>query len=416
MLAAEVEFDPRSPTISALSLCLLARTSALPVLALAAVLAIGSKFVLRARGKHIFNPTNFAIVVLWLSTDLLWVSPGQWGRGAVLAAFCLLSGAFVIHRATRSDVTWSFLGTYAALILGRALWLGDPLPIVWHSLQNGALLIFAFFMISDPRTTPVHRWSRFAYGALVATVGLWIQTGLHQPNGFLCALIFTAPLVPAIDWLSSMGLARWTIDSDNDPNNNNLKTEEDVMKQTPRTKILTGAANVAIATEGSPGRVRIAALRPSLLLIVALMVSVGLGLASPGQAFCGFYVAKADTKLFNKASQVVLVRDGDRTVITMASDYRGDMNEFAMVIPVPTFLEREQIHVAEQSLVDHLDAYTSPRLVEYYDENPCQVNRRVLMQMSSPPPSARAKSEMELNEADFGVTIEAKYTWVSTTS
>src|SRR6266852_4886724 len=88
--------------------------------------------------------------------------------------------------------------------------------------------------------------------------------------------------------------------------------------------------------------------------------------------FCGFYVAKADTKLFNKASQVVLVRDGNRTVMTMANDFKGDLKEFAVVIPVPTFLKREQIHVGEKALLDHLDAYSAPRLVEYFDANPCQ--------------------------------------------
>src|SRR5215470_12503966 len=86
--------------------------------------------------------------------------------------------------------------------------------------------------------------------------------------------------------------------------------------------------------------------------------------------FCGFYVAKADTKLFNKASQVVLVRDGDRTVLTMANDFEGEPREFAVVIPVPTFLQREQIHVGEKALVDHLDAYSAPRLVDYFDQNP----------------------------------------------
>src|SRR4029077_10152937 len=76
--------------------------------------------------------------------------------------------------------------------------------------------------------------------------------------------------------------------------------------------------------------------------------------------FCGFYVSKADTKLFNKASQGVLVRDGDRTVMTMANDFEGDPKEFAVVIPVPTLLRREQIHVGEKALVDHLDAYSAP--------------------------------------------------------
>src|SRR5436190_1440227 len=90
-----------------------------------------------------------------------------------------------------------------------------------------------------------------------------------------------------------------------------------------------------------------------------------------GHAFCGFYVAKADTKLFNKASQVVLVRHEDKTVLTMANDYQGDPKEFAIVIPVPTFLEKDQIHVGDKALLDHLDAYSAPRLVEYFDPDPC---------------------------------------------
>ena len=107
------------------------------------------------------------------------------------------------------------------------------------------------------------------------------------------------------------------------------------------------------------------------ILFVGLAACL-LGFVEPLRAFCGFYVAKADTTLFNHASQVVLARDGDRTVLTMASDFKGDPKEFAVVIPVPTFITREQIHVAEKALIDHLDAYTAPRLVEYFDRDPCR--------------------------------------------
>src|SRR3989442_2968257 len=113
-----------------------------------------------------------------------------------------------------------------------------------------------------------------------------------------------------------------------------------------------------------------------LLNVLALLC-----LLAPTQlvhAFCGFYVAKADTKLFNKASQVVLVRNGDKPVLTMANDYEGDPKEFAIVIPVPTFLEKEQIHIGEKALLDHLDAYSAPRLVEYFDPDPCSPIRENL--------------------------------------
>src|SRR4029079_18681357 len=104
------------------------------------------------------------------------------------------------------------------------------------------------------------------------------------------------------------------------------------------------------------------------LVIAALLATAGTRGAS---AFCGLYVAKADTKLWNEASKVVMVRDGDRTVMTLANDYQGDAKDFAMVIPIPTKIERGQIHIGDRAPIDHLDAYSAPRLVEYTDEDPC---------------------------------------------
>ena len=131
--------------------------------------------------------------------------------------------------------------------------------------------------------------------------------------------------------------------------------------------------------------------------------------AQPAAAFCGFYVTKADTQLFNKASQVVLVRDGDRTVMTMANDFRGDPKEFAMVIPVPTVLQREQIHVGDQQLIDHLDAYSAPRLVEYFDEDPCRVVLREGL-MARTMSLMAPRDEDEVRNRALRVAIEATYT------
>jgi hypothetical protein len=133
-------------------------------------------------------------------------------------------------------------------------------------------------------------------------------------------------------------------------------------------------------------------------------------LPSPARAFCGFYVAKGDAKLFNRASQVVLVRDRDRTVLTMANDFRGDPKEFAVVVPVPTFLTRAQIHVGDRAVVEHLDAYSAPRLVEYFDADPCRVypmsadakQSQLARAEAAAPPNERARS--------LGVTVEARYT------
>ena len=88
-------------------------------------------------------------------------------------------------------------------------------------------------------------------------------------------------------------------------------------------------------------------------------------------AFCGFYVAKADSKLYNQASQVVIARKDNRTVLTMTNDYQGDVKDFAMVVPVPTVLKKEQVKVAKSKIIERLDAFSAPRLVEYCDEDPC---------------------------------------------
>jgi hypothetical protein len=147
-----------------------------------------------------------------------------------------------------------------------------------------------------------------------------------------------------------------------------------------------------------------------LFLALSLALACGLWLAAAeATAFCGFYVAKADTTLWNRASQVALVRDGDRTVITMSNDFEGDPQEFAMVIPVPTKLEREQIHVGERALLERLDAFTAPRLVEYQDPDPClqawRERSEALDAAAAPAPSA----EQQKSARAQGVTTEARY-------
>jgi hypothetical protein len=148
-------------------------------------------------------------------------------------------------------------------------------------------------------------------------------------------------------------------------------------------------------------------MRHTLTSITATILIVLL-LPVPSAAFCGFFVAKADTELFNQASKVVLVRDRDRTVLTMANDYRGEPEEFALVVPVPTFIEREQIHVGDRALIDHLDAYSAPRLVEYHDPNPCQRYR--VMEDAAPSAALGAEKREGGGAGAFGVTIEARYT------
>lgn len=192
-------FDPKSALISGLSLTLLLRSNSLWLVLLAAFIAIASKFVLRWRGRHIFNPTCFGIVVLVAGSDAVWVSAGQWGSAALLGLAIVCLGMTVVHRAARSDVSLVFLASYAALLFARALWLGDPFAIPLRQMQNGALLLFAFFMISDPKTTPHSRLGRLVFAALVAFGALFVQFKLFENNGLLWSLSVFALLVPVLD-------------------------------------------------------------------------------------------------------------------------------------------------------------------------------------------------------------------------
>lgn len=147
----------------------------------------------------------------------------------------------------------------------------------------------------------------------------------------------------------------------------------------------------------------------SRLKTTVAAIAVLAAIAGPAAAFCGFYVAKADSKLFNKSSKVVLARDGNTTAITMASDYEGEPKEFAVVIPVPTFIERKQIGVVEMKTIDHLDAFTAPRLVEYHDGDPC-APRVVYATPGRGPLPATAGTVLAFDRGRYkGVTVEANY-------
>lgn len=128
-------------------------------------------------------------------------------------------------------------------------------------------------------------------------------------------------------------------------------------------------------------------------------------------AFCGFYVAKADAKLYNQASQVAIARSGDHTVLTMANDYQGEVKDFAIVVPVPTVLQKEQVKVSDPKIIERLDAFSAPRLVEYFDPDPCEtIDDRVLRMPMPSAPMSEANEAVRSRQGSLGVTIEAKFT------
>lgn len=147
------------------------------------------------------------------------------------------------------------------------------------------------------------------------------------------------------------------------------------------------------------------------ILAAALAVALpAVALAPSAHAFCGFYVGKADASLFNRASQVILSRDGNKTAITMLNDYQGALTDFALVVPVPVVLQKQDIRVAEKSVFDRIDGYSSPRLAEYYDANPCDRHRYERKFSSAPRPSTDMARRGRDAERALGVTVEAQYT------
>jgi len=194
-------FEWKSALISGFGLCFLFRANDWRLAALCALIAIGSKFLIRWNGKHIWNPTNIALVVMMIAFDQAWVSPGQWGSAPTLAYAMAMGGAFVVNRSARSDTTIAFLAAYAAVLFGRSLWVGEPLTIPLHRMTSGALMIFAFHMISDPKTTPNTRVGRVLFASMVAVGAGVVAFVLFRPNGPIWALAALSPVVPLIDRL-----------------------------------------------------------------------------------------------------------------------------------------------------------------------------------------------------------------------
>lgn len=189
----------RSAVITCLSLTLLLRADNLLAHPIAAAAAIYSKSLFRFRGKHLFNPATFGLVFAIVLLPGTWVSPGQWGQDVAIAGWVVMLGVLVTSRARRADISWTFLGLYLGALAIRVAYLGQRWAVWTHQLQSGALLLFAFFMISDPMSGPNDRRGRIAHAALVAAIAYTWQVRLYHTNGLIWALFFAAPLVPLWD-------------------------------------------------------------------------------------------------------------------------------------------------------------------------------------------------------------------------
>ncbi len=205
------KFDFRSPLITGLSLCLLLKVSMLWLYPVAGIAAMASKFLIRWDNKHIFNPANAAIVFgLILLPEMVWISPGQWGSALWLGFLLICLAIMVLGRTGRADISLFMLGSWFALLLGRALWLDDPLDIPMHNAQSGALLIFAFFMVSDPKTTPDHRLGRLIFAISVALIAYILQYHYQVREGIFYALFAVCCFTPIIDYFLKDTRYHWS--------------------------------------------------------------------------------------------------------------------------------------------------------------------------------------------------------------
>jgi len=362
-----------SALISALSLCLLLKTNHWYISLLAAFCSILSKYLFRFNHKHIFNPSAFGIVVTLLLSREAWLSPGQWGNNTILFFLIITLGAIVVTRVQKLDTSLAFLLAFTGLLCWRQVYvLGWPTDYFMHSITNGGLLLFSFFMISDPKTSPNHPVARMLWAAGIAATAFYLAAFKWMYNTPIVVLVMAAPLVPLLDRLFRSGAFEWS----------------------PRSATAHSTLNIT-----SMKKTKIAA-----LAVLLAMVS------HEAIAFCGFYVSKADGTLKNKTSQVIIVHDGNHSVITMYNDFKGNLKDFAMVVPVPVVLQQKDIKVVSQQIFTTLNEYSQPRLVEYYDQNPCSARLEEYKSFGA----TRSMNDVVVigpgsRKKDLGVKVEAKY-------
>lgn len=189
----------RSASITAIGLCLLLRSNNLSTMAIAGCLAITSKFLFRYRHKHFFNPANFGIIAALTLTNDAWVSPGQWGTDWWYLLLFLGLGGVVLKRIGRWDTSVTFLLAYASLEAMRNFWLGWSWDVWQHQLMSGSLLLFALFMLTDPRSIPNSKIGRLVWSCAIAFVTFILQNYFYLSTAIFWALFIVSPLTVLLD-------------------------------------------------------------------------------------------------------------------------------------------------------------------------------------------------------------------------
>lgn len=373
-LKREITNGLKSALITSLSLCILFRANHPATYALTALIAVSSKFFLRDEQRHFVNPANFGIVFMLLFFEDGWISPGQWGVQEAWPLMIGIPGLMVITKAGRLDTALAFLITLLGLDTYRILFHLEWEPMVLlHKYTTGSLLLFTFFMITDPVSTPRNKLIRILWASCIGICSFYGQSYLFIHTAPLYCLFFFSFLTPILNKIFPAEQFEWYKGA---------------------VKLGDKTSNLSVKKIGFT----------SLIILLTTMNQNSF-------AFCGFYVSKAGSGLWNNKSEVILVRNGENTCVTMNSDFKGDVKDFAMVVPVPTIIKREDIRIVEPALFQKLDDYSAPRLAAYYDENPCEI--RVYEDFPTSASMEVAEKSVAKKETKFtrnlGVTIEAQY-------
>jgi len=217
----------RSALITSLGLCLLFKAGDPSYYILAGILAIGSKFILRFKGKHIFNPANFGLVVPILLTNQTWISPGQWGSSLTMLIFFGAAGLMILLKISRLETGITFLLVFFLLLLAKDfLYAGWNFEVVIHKMTNGALLLFAFFMITDPMTIPNNKRIRIIWAAVLSIVAFGIGNIYYLHTAAIWLLFIGAPIVPLLDYLFPASKFKWNTVSNTQQKKFQLNTSE----------------------------------------------------------------------------------------------------------------------------------------------------------------------------------------------
>jgi Na+-transporting NADH:ubiquinone oxidoreductase subunit NqrB len=210
-LTTKIYSSIKSALITGLGLCLLLKTGSVHTVILAAVIAISSKFIIKVNNKHIFNPANVGTIAATLLTNDAWISPGQWGSSVLLWFFVGAAGLMMILKVGRLDTSFTFIATFGGLLFARqVLYLGWESSVWLHQMSNGTLLLFTFFMITDPMTTPNHKYARIVWSVVLA-VGLFVASNFYyMQTAAVWLLVIFSPFTPLFDKLFVAQKYEWS--------------------------------------------------------------------------------------------------------------------------------------------------------------------------------------------------------------